>query len=176
MSYFSHWLTFSEKKTKGLSLPEALPPFSRALWSILQHQERVLISDQSLLWFHHTGGQSVNGVLTVGHVEMTCGPVIFSWLCANALISCPCCVPSACVAAWYSAHTARRPTDYGAICLGGRFGPCRSANALCRKYYAPLCRRKAINVLLSSVILGKLKHGDVPFKCQLMAFYDAFFW
>lgn len=60
-------------------------------------------------------------------------------------------------------HTkAHGPIDYEAICFGNDLGKCRDAHALCRKYCPIPCQREAINVVLSSVFLGKLKSSDAP--------------
>lgn len=65
------------------------------------------------------------------------------------------------------ANTVRHLIDYEAICFAGDLGHV----ALCRKYCTLCCRRKAIKVLLSSVILVKLKDSKAPAERPAMENY-----
>lgn len=68
-----------------------------------------------------------------------------------------------CEADWYLSCTQSSPPHslWGYL-FWGWFGPCRGPHALCRIYCTLGCRRKAINVLLSSFILWQLKDSNVP--------------
>lgn len=119
----------------------------------------------------------VNTVTPVGHVEKISG--LYPLLTGYRLdfLSLP---PSICLCGSVSymwgrlisnthTHTHSLPPHWlWGYLFWGWFGPCRGAHALCRKYCPVRCRRKAINALLSSVILGKLKGSNAPAERPLI--------
>lgn len=105
----------------------------------------------------------VNTAAPVGHVgkkKKVCGLFLLPWL---TLLSCPRLLPSPCVTvlsyAWGRLISNRQtqlsaPLIMRLFVLGDDLGHGPDAHALCRMYGTLRCRRKAINVPLSSVIWG----------------------
>lgn len=132
------------------------------VWAAYWFLHRLYCSFRRAGWrLHRRAG--VNTAAPVGHVgkkKKVCGLFLLPWL---TLLSCPRLLPSPCVTvlsyAWGRLISNRQtqlsaPLIMRLFVLGDDLGHGPDAHALCRMYGTLRCRRKAINVPLSSVIWG----------------------